>query len=500
MEALAPIQSEAELGSVEELRGRPVRPFNTISTLAVSMTLMATWEAICSTMGSGLISGGPVSLVYGFILAFIGSICTALTLAELASMYPHAGGQYHVLSEIVANRFKPVLAWYCTYLTSLGWLALSASAPFLASQMTQGLLVLNYPDFKPHAWLSSCIYWGILLVGYIANVWGYRMLPLLEKLVMILHILFFLVVFVIALVLPPERKSATFVFTTFVNETRWRSDGVAWFLGLLTSSYVMVGYDAAMHLSEEMADPRIEVPRAMVGAIGFNGILGLAVLLAVLFGIGDIEAALGTPTGYPIIEVFHWMTRGNEAAATALTCTIVLSAAFATLGLVATSSRTIWSAARDGVLPGSKYLARLSARHNDIPFLAITFTTALMALLELLNVASTTAFTAILSLAVVALYISYLMPVSVMLYLRLQLRNDIKWGPWKLPPSVGLTANIISVCYTTVVSGFLLLPPAQPVTAVNMNYAGVVLGGVLIFSTIGWIGYGRKHYEGPILI
>lgn len=107
--------------------------------------------------------------------------------------------------------------------------------------MTQGLLVLNYPDFKPHAWLSSCIYWGILLVGYIANVWGYRMLPLLEKLVMILHILFFIVVFVIALVLPPERKPATFVFTTFVNETGWRSDGVAWFLGLLTSSYVMVG-------------------------------------------------------------------------------------------------------------------------------------------------------------------------------------------------------------------------------------------------------------------
>lgn len=58
---------------------------------------------------------------------------------------------------------------------------------------------------------------------------------------MVLHILFFIVVFIIALVLPPERKSASFVFTTFVNETGWQSNGVAWFLGLLTSSYVMVG-------------------------------------------------------------------------------------------------------------------------------------------------------------------------------------------------------------------------------------------------------------------
>lgn len=35
--------------------------------LALAVSLMATWEALCSTMGSGLVSGGPVSLVYGFI-------------------------------------------------------------------------------------------------------------------------------------------------------------------------------------------------------------------------------------------------------------------------------------------------------------------------------------------------------------------------------------------------------------------------------------------------
>lgn len=60
--------------SIEGLRdtagriaGAVIKSFNVISSLAVSMTLMATWEALCSTMGSGLISGGPVALVYGFI-------------------------------------------------------------------------------------------------------------------------------------------------------------------------------------------------------------------------------------------------------------------------------------------------------------------------------------------------------------------------------------------------------------------------------------------------
>jgi choline transport protein len=107
--------------------------------------------------------------------------------------------------------------------------------------MIQELLVINYPDFVRHAWVSSCIYWAILSIGYIANVWGYRVLPMIEKLAMVLHIAFFFVIFIVALVLPPERKSAAFVFTTFINRSGWKEDGIAWLLGLLTSSYVMVG-------------------------------------------------------------------------------------------------------------------------------------------------------------------------------------------------------------------------------------------------------------------
>lgn len=40
-----------------------------------------------STMAAGLVSGGPVSLIYGAMVAFIGSLCSAMSLAELASRY-----------------------------------------------------------------------------------------------------------------------------------------------------------------------------------------------------------------------------------------------------------------------------------------------------------------------------------------------------------------------------------------------------------------------------
>lgn len=52
-------------GEIVPMGGKKV--FNTFSTLALAVTLMATWEALCATMGTGLVAGGPVSLVYGFI-------------------------------------------------------------------------------------------------------------------------------------------------------------------------------------------------------------------------------------------------------------------------------------------------------------------------------------------------------------------------------------------------------------------------------------------------
>ena len=48
--------------------------------------MLVTWEALGSTFQAGLENGGPVSLVYGFILALIGTLALSASLAELASM------------------------------------------------------------------------------------------------------------------------------------------------------------------------------------------------------------------------------------------------------------------------------------------------------------------------------------------------------------------------------------------------------------------------------
>lgn len=437
-----------------------------------------------------------------------------MSLSEPASMFPGAGGQYTFVSELTSRKFRPVASFYSGWITLLGWISLTASAPYAAANLIQGLITLSNPDYVPERWKVTLIYMAILLLSFILNQWFSKILPLLETMIMSFHIIFFFAILIAAAVLPPTRNSVSFVFTEVQNLSGWENDGVAWCLGMLTSAYILVGklctkpilhhrlitflgYDSATHISDEMSNPRIGVPRAMIGSIVINGTMGFAVLIAVLFGMGTIENALSAQTGFPIIEIFLYMTRGNNAATAAMTSTIIVSASLATVGLSASSSRTFWAFARDNGPPFSAQLSKLGVR-SRIPTNALVVITIVLLLLGLLNIASTAAFGAILSLTVVSLEVSYLMPVVAMLYRRIFTPKLLTYGPWRLNPVVGIVANVVAISYILFITAFLLLPAAMPVTALNMNYASAVIGAVLIFATVDWVARGRFCYTGAL--
>ena len=46
----------------------------------------------------------------------------------------------------------------------------------------------------------------------------------------------------------------------------------------------------------------------MIASVVVNGCLGAAMLIAILFCLGDLDSALVTPTGFPFIEIFTQAT------------------------------------------------------------------------------------------------------------------------------------------------------------------------------------------------
>jgi hypothetical protein len=74
--------------------------------------------------------------------------------------------------------------------------------------------------------------------------------------------------------------------------------------------------------------------------------------------------------------------------------------------------------------------------------------------------------------------------------------QDIPRGTFSLG-KFGLPMNLLAILFATYFVIFLPFPATLPVTAENMNYAGPVLGFVMLFACVDWIVRGRHKWEGP---
>ena len=65
--------------------------------LAFASTTLGSWEGVAAGFAAGLENGGPVALVWGYLMAVFGALALAASIAEMASMfvppYPYSEAQ-----------------------------------------------------------------------------------------------------------------------------------------------------------------------------------------------------------------------------------------------------------------------------------------------------------------------------------------------------------------------------------------------------------------------
>jgi choline transport protein len=105
-------------------------------------------------------------------------------------------------------------------------------------------------------------------------------------------------------------------------------------------------------MSEEIRDASTVVPRSIIISIVLNGILGFAMLIAYLFCLGDLDAVLNASAtlGYPFLYVFQ-VGVNSVPGAVVMGLIIVVLGVCSTVGVLASSSRMLWSFARDRGVP-----------------------------------------------------------------------------------------------------------------------------------------------------
>ena len=106
--------------------------------------------------------------------------------------------------------------------------------------MIQGLIVLNNPTYEPQRWQGTLLFYAVVLFGLFFNTLLVKFLPKIEGLILIIHIGGFFAV-LIPLVCTAPHGTASEVFGHFENGGGWSTQGLSFFVGIVTGVYSFLG-------------------------------------------------------------------------------------------------------------------------------------------------------------------------------------------------------------------------------------------------------------------
>jgi choline transport protein len=128
-----------------------------------------------------------------------------------------------------------------------GWQAGVLGSTFIVGTVIQGLVILNYPTYVPERWHGTMIVWVIVIFCVFFNTIGARRLPLVEGMVLIIHMMGLFAIAVPLWILSP-RSRAIDALLTFTNGGEWPTMGLSAMIGLLTPMNSLLGFDCVVHM------------------------------------------------------------------------------------------------------------------------------------------------------------------------------------------------------------------------------------------------------------
>lgn len=131
-----------EMGYTQDLK----RNYSVVSVLGVGFSLTNSWFGISAALITGINSGGPVLIIYGIILIALISTCTGISLSELASAYPNAGGQYFWASELAPKGYSRFASYLTGWFSWAGSIFTSASVALAVGSAGVGCWQLSHPE------------------------------------------------------------------------------------------------------------------------------------------------------------------------------------------------------------------------------------------------------------------------------------------------------------------------------------------------------------------
>ncbi|NKK65276.1 amino acid permease [Rhizobium leguminosarum bv. viciae] len=474
------------MGYAQELERR----MSSFSNFAVSFSIICILSGGINSLAQATSGAGGAAIGIGWPVGCFISLVFAVAMAQISSAYPTAGGLYH-WGSILGNRFTGWLtAWFnlLGLVTVLGAINVGTYYFFMGSFGTTYLGLTDSTTVR--------IIFLVIITGAQALV-NHMGIGLTAKLTDFSGYLIFATSIALALVClaaaPSYEFGRLFTFANYSGEVGgnvWPTTSSAWvfLLGLLLPIYTITGYDASAHTSEETVKAAESVPRGMVASVLWSALFGYIMLCAFVLMLPNMDDA--AKQGW---NVFFWAmdSQVNPIVKDILYFAILVSQWLCGLATVTSVSRMIFAFSRDGGLPASKALSKVSPQYRT-PVAAI-WTGSILSVLfvwgsSLATIGDTPVYTIVVSCTVIFLFFSFAIPITLGLFAWGTSKWD-KMGPWNLGEGAFKLFAVLTVIAMILIFILGIQPPNE--------WALYITVGFLVLTAIVWFGFESRRFKGP---
>lgn len=476
------------MGYAQELS----RSMSKFSNFAISFSIICILSGGINSFAQAISSVGGAGAGIGWIVGCLISGMFALSMAQIASAFPTAGGLYHWAS-ILGNRFT---GWITAWMNLLGLITVLGAinigtAYFFAGTFgpsigfdgsTPGQIVA----FVAIVTIAQALFnhLGIKVTALLTDLSGYVIF--VATAVLILACLFYA---------PAIDMSRLWTFTNYSGEVGGnvfpQSDnmGYLFLLCLLLPVYTITGYDASAHTSEETVKAAHSVPRSIVSATFWASIIGWLMVCAITLAIPDMATAAGQGWMMFFETMNAILPNGLKLA---LYAAIFVSQLLCGLATVTSASRMLFAFSRDDGMPvGSAALAKVSPKYRT-PVTAI-WTAVILEILyvfaaQFVVVGGVNIYTIVVNSTLVFLFLSFAIPLTLGIFAY----GTSKWptpGPWAMSAGVYKLVSVLSVIGMAIIFYIAIQPP-------NDKVLWIVLGFIAL-ALVLWVAVENRRFQGP---
>ena len=433
---------------------------------ALGFTYLSPVVGIYTLFAYSLATGGGAAF-WAIPIVVFGQLMVVLVFGEIVSQYPIAGGIYQWARRLHGRSYGWFTAWIYTWALLVTVAAVAYGA---------GPYVANLFGATSTKWFTILTAIVLIAIASVVNLFGARLLSKAAIIGLVAEIIGAVVIGLYLLFFHHNQPWSALVH----HQGAGGSNGYlgAFLAASLMAIWIFYGFEACGDVAEEVKDPSRRIPRAMQMTLGVGAAVSALLVIALTLAVPSITAVVGGADGDPVGTVFN-AAFGHTAAKFAF-LVIVLAFISCTLAIQAASARLLFSQGRDGVLPGSSLLARVSPRFHMSPW-AVGVAFVIPCAIILATESSPSALTKIISFATVGIYIGFQLVVLAALIARI--RGWVPQGAFSLG-SWGMPVNIVALAYG-VGAIVNLMWPRTPGAAWYDNY--IVLVSALVVAGIGLI-------------